>query len=297
MTFVIVGLVAGWFAVSPPEEAQADGQESTLEQIEKAEELSTAGWELWKQRKYSEAAKRFEQSVKLDPEGVNAWNGLGWSQFNGGESLQAVVAFERCVKLAPKHGAALNGLGQTHFLWKEYDKAEKYLLEAEKLGASAAWLSLAKLYLLKGEFEKAKPWASKIAEQTPQNESAQQMLAAAKAGKLDDALRRLLEPPGKPIEQSPDVKRGWAMFNQGKNRTAERLFRRALKADPENLAAINGLGFSLLNQGKHEEAKPLFERYLKREKDAPGPLNGLARCLEAEGKSAEAQQVRERMAE
>ena len=225
-------------------------------------------------------------------------HGMDWdvSRFNSGNSEQAIEAFEKCVALEPRHPAALNGLGQVYLFWKEYDRAEKYLLLAAPQ-APAAHYGLARLYLLQEEFKKALPWAEKIAASNAQDENSQKMLAAAKAEKLDDDLRKLIEPLGKPTKNSADAAKGWQMFQSGRMRTAERLFRRALEADKENLSALNGLAFCLLNQGNHEQAKPLFEQYLEIEEDAAGPMNGLARCLKAEGKVDQAIELWEQMAE
>ena len=295
MTALFIAILAGWFTFGGSELAEAKGNKPTAAEMEQAEGLTVAGWELWNQREFSAAAGKFEAAVQLDPEAANAWNGLGWSRFSGGESEQAVAAFEKCVALQPKHPAALNGLGQIYLMWKQYAEAEKYLLLAAPQ-ASAAWYGLARLYLLEEKFSEAKPWIEKIIAQNPDDESIQRMAKAVKAGKLDDELRRIIEPPGKPKSISADATRGWAMFQQGKMRTAERLFRRALEADEENLSALNGLAFCLLNQGNHEQAQPLFEKYLAKEKDSPGPMNGLARCLKASGKVDEAVKLWERMA-
>jgi tetratricopeptide (TPR) repeat protein len=298
---VATAIMLGWLVLTGPVVAESPDEsikvekESTMDRVEQAEELATAGWQLWKERQFSAAAEKFEAALKLDPEAANAWNGLGWSRFNGGESEQALAAFEKCVALQPRHPAALNGLGQVYLMWKQYDEAEKYLLLAAPQ-APAAWYGLARLNLLQERFAEAKPWVEKIAAQDPGDESVQRMLKAVAAGKLDDDLRRAIEPPGKPKAGSADTTRAWAMFQQGKSRTAERLFRRALKSDAENLSALNGLAFCLLNQGNHDQAKPLFEKYLAKEKDAPGPMNGLARCLKAEGKTDEAIELWEQMA-
>ena len=56
---------------------------------------------------------------------------------------------------------------------------------------------MAKLYLIQGEFKKARPWAAKIVEQAPDDETAKQMLEAAKAGELPNDLRATIEPTGK----------------------------------------------------------------------------------------------------
>ncbi len=296
MFALLLVILFGGFALSLPD--AADGKEtlSTVEAVERAETLAAEGWQLWQQQKMVAAEKKFEASVKLDPQAANAWNGLGWSRFNSGESEQAVAAFEKCVALQPRHPVALNGLGQVYLMWKDYDEAEKYLLLAAPQ-ASAAWHGLARLYLLQEKFSEAKPWIEKLAAQNPGDESVQRMLQAVVAGKLDDDLRRMIEPPGRPMAGSADVARGWAMFQQGNMRSAERLFRRALNADAENLSALNGLAFCLLNQGNHEQAQTLFEKYLAKEKDAPGPMNGLARCLKASGKVDEAIAIWERMIE
>ena len=305
MSGLLIAILAGWLVIGGQVrvdakdpgslEPSATSDPSDLD-VERAEQQAEEGWALWRQRKFAASAEKFEAAVELDPESSNAWNGLGWSRFNGGESEKAIVAFQKCVALEPKHPAALNGLGQIYQMWEEYDRAEKYLLMAAP-PAPAAWHGLTRMYLLQGKFDEAEPWAAKVIAQNPADPTARKMLAAAQAGKLDNGLRRLIQPPGKPTAKSSDATRGWAMFNQGRMRTAERLFRRALEADDKNMAALNGLGFCLLNQGNHEQAKSTFERYLKIEPDSPGPMNGLARCLKAEGKVDEAVALWEKVLE
>jgi Flp pilus assembly protein TadD len=284
MTATGIAMMTGWMALS-----------ATLSATERGDDLAAAGWKLWKNRDFQAAEAKFAEAVKIDPDATNAWNGLGWSRFNGGDSEQAVAAFEKCVALEPRHPAALNGLGQVYLMWKQYDRAEKYLLLAASQ-APAANYGLARLYLLQEKYKQAIPWAEKIVTQDPSDDISKRMLAAAKAGKLEKDLRQKIEPPGKPKPQAADAVLGWKMFQNGRMRTAERLFRKALKADPENMSAQNGLAFCLLNLGNHKQAKGLFEQYLAKEKDAPGPMNGLARCLKAEGKIDQALAIWERMA-
>ncbi|MCA9231862.1 MAG: tetratricopeptide repeat protein [Planctomycetales bacterium] len=291
MSAIVIGIMTGWLAVSAPVAAQNEESQGLT-----ADELAAQGWKLWQQQNLVEAEKMFSRAVALDARNTNAWNGLGWSQFNSGKSEQALDAFEKCVALEPRHPAALNGLGQIYLMWKDYAQAEKYLLMAAPQ-APAAHYGLARVYLLTGEFKKALPWAEKTVAGNSEDKAAKQMLAAAKAGKLEDDLRKLIEPPGKPKLGTADTQRAWQMFQSGRMETAERLFRRALKEDKENLSALNGLAFCLLNLGNHDQAKPLFEQCLAKEADAPGPMNGLARCLAAEGKVDEAITLWEKMAE
>ncbi len=148
-------------------------------------QLTQAGWQLWQGQQYDAAIKKFEEAVELAPKNTNAWNGLGWSQFNSGHADEAVRSFQKVVALDPKHPAALNGLGQIALMKRDYKNAEKYLLKAAPQ-APAAWYGLARVYLLEGKFADAEKWAQKLVDSGDADDSARQMLAAAKAKKLDD---------------------------------------------------------------------------------------------------------------
>lgn len=304
MGAIVVAALAGWltlFAPPPAERqaAQAAAKKDRLSdraRIERADGLGREGWELWQKGSLDEAATKFEEAVKLDPDAANSWNGLGWARFNGGDGEGAITAFEKCVALEPKHPAGLNGLGQVYLSWREYDKAEKYLLKAGPK-APAAWFGLARLYVLTGKYDKAKVWIKKALHEQPDEESLKQLMAAAEKGQLSPELRKQIEPPGKP-DTAPAAKlalEGWLNFNTGKARSAERSFREALAKDPDNLSAMNGLGFLLLNSGKTAEAKSYFEKCLEKEPEAAGPMNGLARCLKEEGKVDDAIALWEKM--
>ncbi|MCA9261278.1 MAG: tetratricopeptide repeat protein [Planctomycetales bacterium] len=258
-------------------------------------QLAAEGWRLFQEQKLPEALAKFKESVALNPLDPDAWNGLGWAQFNTGASAEALVAFERCTALSPNHPAGLNGLGQVRFMWKEYDAAEKALLKAAPQ-ADAAWFGLAKLYLLQGEFAKARPWVTKIARSNPDLPIASEFVAAVKQEKLGDALRAQIEPPGKPQNANKLASKGWQLFNQGNQQGAEEAFREAFQQDGDDLSAANGLAFCLLNRGETSQARTLFEKCLQADPKAAGPLNGLARCLKAEGKTDEAIGVWNRMA-
>lgn len=301
MFVLLVAIMMGWLTLAQPQTAEA--AKPTLQQIEKAESLSAEGWQLWQKRDFGAAAKKFKQSVKLNSEDANAWNGYGWALFNGGKRTEAIDAFESCIELSPKHPAGLNGLGQIYLAQGYLKKAEKYLQKAAP-SAPAAWYGLTRISLLNGDYEQAKMWAEKQLKQNPDNEIAKKMLMAAVNEKIDDTLRKSIEPADgikeadtptvkaksdlKNTNSEADFKRGWQMFGKQKYATAERLFERCLKSDPDNPHAMNGLGWSLLNQGKHDKAKQWLEKCLAIEKEHGGAMNGVAICLKAEGKVDEA---------
>ncbi len=134
-----------------------------------------------------------EQEVKERGD-ANSWNGLGWAQFSAGKSAAAEASFQKAVSIEPNHPGALNGLGQIYLSQRKYDEAEKYLLQAAP-NAPAAAFGLARLYLLEGKFEQAEKWAQDLVDSGQGDETAKKMLEAAKAKKLSDGLRMLIEPP------------------------------------------------------------------------------------------------------
>jgi Flp pilus assembly protein TadD len=249
MTTFILAFLIVWLSYAPSTSEAITPEQAN--RIERAEELTGEGWSLWQQRKLSEAATKFQEATALDPEAANAWNGLGWASFNSGQTDQAIAAFEKAVELEPGHPAALNGLGQAYLGYGDLKRAEKYLLKAAPQASAAAY-GLGRLYLLTGKYAAAQKWLRKAQGDQPDDPMLQQMIDAAKAKSLPAELRRQIEPVGKPenSDSASATAEGWQHFNQGKLRSAEISFRKALAKDPQDAAALNGLGFCLLSSGK-----------------------------------------------
>lgn len=159
-----------------------------------AEQWTQQGWQLWQAHKLDEAAAKFRQAVKLEPDDADAWNGLGWATFNAGKSREAEKAFHKAISFDPNQPGALNGLGQIYLSQRKYDQAEAYLLKAAPK-APAAWYGLARLYLLEGKFEQAEKYAQNIVDSGQADEIARKMLEAAKQKHLSEGLRLMIEPP------------------------------------------------------------------------------------------------------
>ena len=159
------------------------------------QQLSQEGWQLWQQRKLTEAEAKFTQAVKADPKLTAAWNGLGWAQMNQGKTHEAEKAFQEVIKLEPDHAAALNGLGWVYYSYRGYDSAEKYFLQAAANNASASYSGLAQIYLLQGKYDQALPWALLLTQQQGADvTTAGKLVEAAKTKKLDPALKKQIEP-------------------------------------------------------------------------------------------------------
>jgi tetratricopeptide (TPR) repeat protein len=269
-----------------------DSQAVAGDSEEKAAQLSAEGWQLWQKQSLRPAIEKFEAAVKLDPKNANAWNGLGWANFNNGDSDAAQKAFKKVVLLEPSHPAALNGLGQIALSQRNYPEAEKYLLEAAPQ-ASAAWYGLAKLYLLSGKYGDAEKWIQKVIATGEADEFAEQILRAAKAKKVPDDLRELMEPsPGR-----VEVGRAWGLMNQGRRPEAKAILNALLAKDPRDANALNAMGWCLLMEGDLSGARLFFERALAADPKAAGSMNGLARVLYAKGDAEGAIKIWKEMVE
>jgi tetratricopeptide (TPR) repeat protein len=262
------------------------GRQVSPQDADKSAEIAAEGWQLWQQRDMAHAAEKFEEATKLDPRNGVAWNGLGWAKLNGGDSESAKKAFEKAVELDPQNGASLNGLGQIAYSRKEFDKAAAHWRHAAN--APAAWIGLAKLNLLQGNWAEAEKWAQKALDTQPGDEFITTLLTMAQNKKVEPNQRRLIEPVPDNRGGSAQTAKGWQFFNKQQFNQAKAAFEAALKENPNDMAAKNGLGFALLTLGKPKEAKPHFEAVLKADPNAAGSMNGLARCLRAEGKTKEA---------
>ena len=248
--------------------------------------LAQEGWSAWQQGKLDEAETKFAKAVEINPKLSSAWNGLGWAQFNGGKSDEAIKSFEQCVKLEPTHPAALNGLGQAYLAKGDLAKAETYLTKAAAGGATAAWYGLAKVYLLQQKWDDAAKWSQKILDSG--DKSAQVLVDAAKEHKIPEII--------KPVPAtSPEVQKGWQALNGGDTVNAREMFQLAIKNNPKDVDAYNGLGWLELNLGKLDEAKSNFEKALANGSSHAGAMNGLARVYKQQDKIDQAIEIWEKM--
>lgn len=71
------------------------------------------------------------------------------------------------------------------------------------------------------------------------------------------------------------AKEGWRLWGTGKPAEAAAKFQEAVKLDPRDANAWNGLGWTSFNSGQSEEAEKAFEKVLAIAPDHPAALNGL----------------------
>jgi tetratricopeptide (TPR) repeat protein len=258
-------------------------------QREKALALVSQGQRLTAEDRDAEALGDFSLAVQLAPNLADAWEALAASQSRGFQSTQAERAYQRALSLEPDHPGALHGLGNLYLRRGEEEKAERIWLRG---GLDQ---QLARLYLLQGRFHQAEVHLAKLSTDGPANELVNRMARAARARRLDPALRSFLEP--EPTGLSPWSESGWRLLQQKRYEEAASSFARALADFPHDVNALSGMGSVLLAQERPAAARSYFEQALDRRGDHLRSLNGLASCLRSEGRTGEAIAVWQQAAE
>lgn len=86
---------------------------------------------------------------------------------------------------------------------------------------------------------------------------------------------RLTESNPDPLKAEDLIAEGWKLWQQRKLAEAEDKFQEAVRNDPDNDGAYQGLGWAQLNQGKKQNAEMSFKKCVKLNPQNSAALNGL----------------------
>ena len=154
----------------------------------------------------------------------------------------AIAEFQKAIALAPGEYMALYNLGLVRLLMKQPDRALEYFLDADKINGDNYEVAFqtGKLYLETGNFKKGQPYLERAAELEPASGQVYRYLGDCyRAGhRLQDAISA---------------------------------YKKAIKHNPHDAAALSALGNIFDDQGENPEITLMFLR----ESIALSPGNGL----------------------
>ncbi|HHW4679967.1 MAG TPA: tetratricopeptide repeat protein, partial [Xylella taiwanensis] len=115
-----------------------------------AQRANDLGLQLYKEKRYTEAADKFSEALELRPNFALAANNLGFLYFRQGQYAQAVRWLENTLKIDPSRAVAQLNLGDVYLQLNNKDKARKaytaYLdLQPQGSGAKQVRMKLTKL--------------------------------------------------------------------------------------------------------------------------------------------------------
>lgn len=221
-----------------------------------------------------EAVRILEPALELAPTDpliryylAQSRNEVGIKLMQGGQESQAIQEFRRVAEIGSRSekALALNNLGLHAFNQGLIDSARVLWESAVGLEPESPTIryNLAILYEGQGQTEAARREYRRIVEVDPRQAGALNNLAWSLAGSRETAGEavgfaeravRLNPTPG-----NHDTW-GYALYQAGRTREAERPLRTALSGDPNNVETGFHLGLVLAATGRAAEARPLLEK-------------------------------------
>ncbi|BAY27419.1 TPR repeat-containing protein [Calothrix sp. NIES-2100] len=219
-------------------------------------------------KKFEEAALKYQAAIRLDPNSVLAHNNLGFVLDSLGRLEAAIASFQTALRLDPNYAPAHYNLGYVLHKLGRLEAAIASYQTALRLDPNFAHahngLGLALLH--QGKLEQALAAYQRALQIDPNNANAHYSLGRVlqDQGKLEQALaayQRALQID--PNNANAHYSLGRVLQDQGKLEQALASYQTALRLDPNYAQAHNGLGLALSNQGKLEAAIASYQTALR----------------------------------
>ncbi len=231
------------------------------------------------------ALQEFQRTTELDPGSEIALYEAGHIELSEKHFTEAAADLAKAAALRPDDAAAKRDLAAVDEAQGQFAGAGQQLDAYLKLrpGDTMARVHLAHIYLDQHQTDLALAQLQQIDPSEPLPPDVEASLADdyALAGKLSDAethYRKALQSLG----DQADLHRALAetLLKEKKNAEAEAEFRRTLAIDPQNTAALKGLGTSIYLEERYADAAPIVERLLQLPGASPGLYFILATCYD-----------------
>lgn len=140
--------------------------ERAVESLKQAVEVAprfAAAWNMlgvisYQDRDFSDAEQYFRRAVDADPESFEAIVNLGGAQMSTGKWVEALANNQKAQTVRPQDPLANAQLGLSYFQLGDNDRAEPYLVEAQRIDPAhftRPQLYLAQIYLARGDISLA----------------------------------------------------------------------------------------------------------------------------------------------
>ena len=246
------------------------------------------------QKQWEKARNQFKRVVKERPEDADAVYAVGLLSMQINKMAEAEQYMERALQLRPQNDQARLYLGQIAEQGKEYDKAARWYRE---VGAGEhnfeAQARLGVIIAKQGDIEAARKHINGI---QAKNDKQRVQLALSEEQILRDAkqyqeAKKVLDTAIKNIPEDKDLLYARALIAEKLDLLdlAESDLRAILKKDPDNVHALNALGYTLADRtDRYEEAEELLTRALALKPDDPFILDSMGWLQYRLGNHAEA---------
>jgi tetratricopeptide (TPR) repeat protein len=260
--------------------------------------------------RYEEAQTAFERYIQLAPQDPNAYDSLGVFQQGLGRYDEAVATFNRALTINPESGVAIMHLGNAYFQQGQYRAAlkqyQRYAQVAKNdAGRARASECAAKVYLQKGDLQRAADEAKQAVQLNKVNNSAVLFSAWARGDKVAaenlkrEALAALAYPQ---LKHGGFLRfyynlRGAIALQEGNGAEAIDQFKETIRHRPLNWyidSFEDCLANAYLQLGRFDEAIAEYQRVLRTNPNYPLAHFHLAQAFERQGDNRTARDHYER---
>lgn len=228
--------------------------------------LNISGDKFYESGKIPKAIKEFKRALRLDPSNVNVHNSLGVCYGLQKDYQSAIEEFQKALGLDSGEYMALYNLGLVHLLMDHRQKALAYFIDADKINGDTFEVAFqtGKLYLEIGDPEKGRPFLERAAELEPKSGPAYRYLADCHAAgrKADAAISAYKKAiKNNPHDAAAMSALGGLFDGQGENPEISQMFlSESVAISPENGLFHHRLGRHFSNHNRLDEALKEFEK-------------------------------------
>ncbi len=239
---------------------------------------------------YQLASNAYERAVEVDPNSFDAHYYLGLAQQMMGKIQEAIRVYLRALAINPESFDANQNIASAYLQINRPGQALPYAVRATELrpNAQSAWANLAAVYSLLDRYEDAIDAYRAAVElgEMPQEVLLGLADAHLKLGNYEMAINVLQTLIRREPSSTAYERLGYAQFKQRRFDASLASFRAALSIDPNDTAALNGLGVSLMTlylQGggvitsQKEAALQAWRRSVQLRPDQPRVVDLIAR--------------------
>jgi tetratricopeptide (TPR) repeat protein len=228
--------------------------------------LNISGDKFYEKGKMQAAIYEFKLALELDPGNVNVHNSLGVCYGLQSHHDSAIAEFQKAIAIDPGEYMALYNLGLVHLLIEQRDRALEYFLDADKINGNNYEVAFqtGTLYLETGNFEKCRPYLERAAELEPESGQVYRYLGDCYAA--DHMPEAAIPAYKKAIKHNPHDAAalsalGGLFDDQGENPEISQMFlSESVVISPENGLFHHRLGRHFSNHNRLDEALKEFEK-------------------------------------
>jgi Flp pilus assembly protein TadD len=221
---------------------------------ETAQELTSRGVALGREKRLDEAVECFEQAIRIDPEFTLAHRNLGFARELLGDMAGALVSYRRAVELNPTAVDVLKRLGEALFKTGSIVQASECFEQACALAPENS-----------SAFNDLGVALSKL------NRHAEAALAFRRATELA------------PHSAIPFAGLGAALTCLNRHAEGEKCLLRAIEVDPSEPSSHSNLGILYKQLGRLDDALRHYDRAIQLKPDYPEAQKARALCLLLKG--------------